>query len=136
MTDPTRRSQTGFRLGALGDARGHGGLAGAWWLRGPSSPWHRWDSWVRGLAQKSCGQESLHAQSCSLDNAGAQAKSGLFPATRMHGSPDGTAMWGAGLGMLCAPPVRAGFPETSVGLLGITLALVQRLRSCPGALRC
>lgn len=55
MTDPMCRSQTGFRLEALGDALGHVGLAGAWWLWAPSSPWHWWDSWVHGLAQQSCG---------------------------------------------------------------------------------
>lgn len=81
MTDPTRRSQTGFRLGALGDARGHAGLAGARRLRGPSPPWLRWESWVCGLARQSCGQGSLHAQSWLLEDAGARAKSSLFPAT-------------------------------------------------------
>lgn len=101
MTDPTRRSQTGFRLGALGDARGRVGLAGASRLRGPSPPWRRRESWIRGLAQQSCGQWSLHAQ--SLEDAGAPAKSSLFPATGIQGSPDGAAWWGAVLGMLCAP---------------------------------
>lgn len=136
MTDPTRRSQTGFRLGALGDARGHVSLAGAWQLRGPCPPWHQQESWVRRLVQHSCGQGSLHAQSCSLEDAGAQAKSSLFPATRMQSSPDGAAIWGAVLGMLCAPLLRAGVPKTPVGSLGITLALVQRLGSCSGALGC
>lgn len=136
MTDPTRRSQTGFRLGALGDARGHVGLAGAWRLRGPSPCWHHQESWVRGLAQQSCAQGSLHVQSCPLDDAGAQAKSSLFPATRIQGSPDCAAVWGAVLGMLRALLLRAGVPKTPVWSLGITLALVQRLGSCPGALGC
>lgn len=83
MTDPTRRSQTGFGFGALGDARGHVGLAGAWWFRVPSPPW------LRGLAQHSWGQGALRAQSCSLEDTGAQAKSSLLPATGVQGSPDG-----------------------------------------------
>lgn len=42
MTDPTRRSQTGFRLGALRDARGHLGLAGVQIeLGGSRGPAHR-----------------------------------------------------------------------------------------------
>lgn len=76
----------------------------------------------------------MHAQSCSLEDAGAQAKNSLFPATRIQGSLDGAAMCGALLGMLCAPLLRAGVPKTPVGSLGITLALLQRLGSCPEAL--
>lgn len=89
--------------------------------QGELAPW-------AGTAQLGTG--SLRAQSCSLEDTGTQTKSSLFPGTKVQGSPDGGAMWGAVLGMLCAPLLRAEVPKTPVG------SLVPRLGSCPRALGC
>lgn len=71
MLDSMHRSQPDFRLGALGNARGWAGLAGASLLWGLSLPWGSPCGKTRPQGWHTRVQWSLHAWFYMLEHVGA-----------------------------------------------------------------